>query len=357
MASPARSQFYDIALDTTAASATFGKPVSTTKVTVYVAVPQAATAQTTLASIFTNETGATTPGNPFFATTGEINFWVGSGTYDLKIEDTAVPAKFATRIVRFDGLPYDAGITNAMLADSIITSAKIVDGTIAQADLSAAVIAAQVKTGMILPFAGLAAAIPSGYVACDGSVVASATYPALDALFGAAAPAGATHAYNNGVSPGAGNFKLPDLRGRVPIGLGASTANGGTTWALSTSTPITGPGGEEKHLLLAAESGVAAHSVTVSASQSGHSHNVITNNAGGNSPFGNGSALTSGSSLNTGGNAPSFQFSSNGSFAYQFNTDTQTPAISASGSASAANAASSHNIMQPHAVVNFIVKT
>jgi microcystin-dependent protein len=359
MASPPRSQFYDVALDITSASATFGKPVSTTKVTVYAAVPQAATPQTTLASIFSAESGAGTPGNPFFATTGEINFWVGTGTYDIKIEDTATPAKFATRIVRFDGDPYDKGMTNAMVADGAIDSRTIQDGTIVASDLSAAVQALLVPAGTILPYAGTNN--PSGYLLCNGATVATGTYPNLDALFG---PSGAVpHAFNNGVSPGAGLTKLPDLRGRVPLGVGTGTAAGASAWALGNSgtTPITGAGGEQTHTLLAAESGMPAHnpSVSVSASQAAHQHNVLTGNAGGNSPFGNGIQLLSGSSLNTGGNAAAFQFANNGSFAYQFYTDQQTPTITASATASvgAQNAASGHNIMQPHTVVGYIIKT
>lgn len=48
---------------------------------------------------------------------------------------------------------------------------------------------------------------PAGYLACDGSSVSNATYPALYAAIG-----------TNWGGDGTPNFKLPDLRGRFPRG-------------------------------------------------------------------------------------------------------------------------------------------
>lgn len=120
MATPPRGQYVDVAVDS------LGNAVTTTKVTVYVAVPFAAVAQTTLASIFSAETGAGAPANPFFATTGDISFWVAPGSYDIKIEDTGSPVKFATRVVRFDALPADKGIPLTALATTQTGTGNIV---------------------------------------------------------------------------------------------------------------------------------------------------------------------------------------------------------------------------------------
>lgn len=59
--------------------------------------------------------------------------------------------------------------------------------------------------------ATIKAAADTGWLTCDGASVAKATYPALDAILSAAGyPFGSTST----------NFTLPDLRGRVPVGVG-----------------------------------------------------------------------------------------------------------------------------------------
>ena len=64
--------------------------------------------------------------------------------------------------------------------------------------------------GVVSAFAGTAA--PTGWLLCDGSQVSQATYAALYAVVGANA---------FGTDSG-GNFFLPDLQGRVAIGLGTN---------------------------------------------------------------------------------------------------------------------------------------
>jgi microcystin-dependent protein len=68
---------------------------------------------------------------------------------------------------------------------------------------------AGVPIGCILPYAGLA--LPVGYLLCDGSEVLRAQYPDLYNIIGN---------FYNGAAPllGANTFRLPDLRGRFPLG-------------------------------------------------------------------------------------------------------------------------------------------
>jgi microcystin-dependent protein len=70
-----------------------------------------------------------------------------------------------------------------------------------------------VPIGSIFPFAGPAAKIPVGYLLCDGSEILQQTYSALYQVIG--------YTYSSG-SPsnllGAATFKIPDLRGRFPLG-------------------------------------------------------------------------------------------------------------------------------------------
>jgi len=70
-----------------------------------------------------------------------------------------------------------------------------------------------VPIGSIFPFAGPASKIPAGYLLCDGSEILQQTYSTLYQIIG--------YTYSSG-SPsnllGAATFKLPDLRGRFPLG-------------------------------------------------------------------------------------------------------------------------------------------
>ena len=70
-----------------------------------------------------------------------------------------------------------------------------------------------VPVGCIFPFAGPASAVPAGYLLCDGSEVLQQVYSTLFKLIG--------YTYSNGTAnnlKGASTFKLPDLRGRFPLG-------------------------------------------------------------------------------------------------------------------------------------------
>jgi microcystin-dependent protein len=62
--------------------------------------------------------------------------------------------------------------------------------------------------GLVLPYGGAAA--PSGWLLCDGSAVSRTTYSLLFTAIGTA--------YGSG--DGTSTFNVPDLRGRMPVGLG-----------------------------------------------------------------------------------------------------------------------------------------
>lgn len=83
-----------------------------------------------------------------------------------------------------------------------------------------------VPIGTILPFAGNA--VPFGYILCDGSEVLIAKYTALYQVIGS---------LYNGASAllGTATFRLPDLRGRFPLGLdnmdnGTQVSDGSATY-------------------------------------------------------------------------------------------------------------------------------
>lgn len=86
-----------------------------------------------------------------------------------------------------------------------------------------------VPVATILPFAGSVA--PEGFMICDGAELLAADYADLFTAIGT----------TYGVGQAAGSFKLPDLRGRAPIGAGQG--DGLTDRVIGTV------GGEETHQL------------------------------------------------------------------------------------------------------------
>lgn len=108
-----------------------------------------------------------------------------------------------------------------------------------------------IPIGVVLPFAGAAA--PPGYLLCDGSEVSQATYGDLFAVIGAA--------FNRG-DEAPGNFRLPDLRGRAPIGVGAGAG--------LTARNLGDQVGAETHQLIVGEIPAHSHGVT----DPGHNHGV-----------------------------------------------------------------------------------
>lgn len=103
--------------------------------------------------------------------------------------------------------------------------------------------------GMVQMYAG--STEPNGWLFCDGDEYLKSDYPLLYAVIGdtygdpnkgAVAPSDSKH------------FRVPDLRGRMPIGVGESAADGHTAHTLAEED------GKEAYKLTGAQSGVQAHS-------------------------------------------------------------------------------------------------
>ena len=99
--------------------------------------------------------------------------------------------------------------------------------------------------GIVMPFAGSVA--PHGYLLCDGSAVSRDTYSALFAAIGTV--------YGSG--DGVDTFNVPDLSGRVVLGVSQSHALGTT-------------GGEATHVLTSSELPAHVHVVP----QHGHANDI-----------------------------------------------------------------------------------
>lgn len=146
-------------------------------------------------------------------------------------------------------------------------------------------------TGVVLPYSGSSA--PTNWLLCDGSAVSRTTYATLFALIGT----------TFGVGDGSTTFNVPDLRGRVPVGVG--TGSGLTLRTLAAT------GGEETHVLTATE--MPAHT---------HTYNNYSN------------------VQNTAGGAQSAAYS-----------------VPNSGTTGSAGSNAAHNNMQPFVALNYIIKT
>ena len=156
--------------------------------------------------------------------------------------------------------------------------------------------------GQIMLFAGNFA--PRGWAFCDGSLLGISQNTALFSILG-------TTYGGNGTT----NFGLPDLRGRVPIGMGS-----GPGLTPRTQGEIAG---EENHTLLAGEMPAHNHTVTVGVS----------------------------------GNPPSTSRASGAVPASGQYYDAAANAAGSLGAVNCANAGGSqgHNNMQPYLAVNYVI--
>tara|TARA_R100000951_G_scaffold7417_1_gene7077 strand:+ start:9431 stop:10393 length:963 start_codon:yes stop_codon:yes gene_type:complete len=139
------------------------------------------------------------------------------------------------------------------IENSAVTNAKIADSTITQAKLNFSVTAA--PSALVSPYAGSTA--PSGWLLCDGSAVSRNAYAALYAIVSD------TYGAGNGTT----TFNLPDLRGRSVFGLDNM---GGTAASLVTS----GISGIDGTTLGATGGDESSQAHTHTATQDPHSHSM-----------------------------------------------------------------------------------
>lgn len=201
---------------------------------------------TTLQTIYSARTGGATKANPIITgTDGYAEFWGESGGYDIRLRDTQ-GSRIPTKTIGWNAVNGEAGgIPPAQIANGILL-----------AQLEAAVTAALWKPGDIKAQGG--AAVPTGWLACDGSAVNRVTYSALyNALGGAASPWG--------MGDGSTTFNLPDLRGRAMAGVGTAAGD-----ATAGNHVLGAKYGAERHKLLKTEGSVPLH---------GHADDIAVNNA------------------------------------------------------------------------------
>ena len=130
-------------------------------------------------------------------------------------------ARIAEKTITTDKLANDA-VTTDKVKDANVTSGKIADGSILPAHLANATLndlaSAFLPAGVIMPYAGPVANVPSGWLLCDGSTVSSKKYPALFAAIGTI-----WGEEENITEDGVTYFKLPDFRNRTLWGADQQT--------------------------------------------------------------------------------------------------------------------------------------
>ncbi len=229
--------------------------------------------------------------------------------------------KIATGAISAANLFTAQVVENAAIKDGAITKAKIATDQ-------------QNPAGVILAYGGISA--PVGWVFCDGTSYDVSVQADLFTAIG----------YYYGGS--GSTFMVPDLRGRVPVGL--DNIGGTDAGRLSVGNSLGGAGGTETHQLTTAEMPVHTHAQTAhNHTQNSHNH---TQNAHLHTT---GEAATGGGFIAFAGGGMGIT-TSTGSTTATNQTATATN-ISATAVNQNAGSGDSHNNMQPFLLVNYIIKT
>lgn len=192
-----------------------------------------------------------------------------------------------------------------------------------------------VPPGAIMPYA--VASAPGGWLLCDGSAVSRTTYATLFSLIGST--------YGNG--DGINTFNLPNMKGRMIVGLNSSDGSfdalgetGGSKTATLTTTELPA----HTHTGTTDSSGTHNHGIT----DNGHKHTITTTNDDFN---------------NSGTNPPGFSADSAGSRTWDIMSEATTGITINNGGAhthtfttASTGSGSAFSIMNPYFILNYIIK-
>jgi microcystin-dependent protein len=195
---------------------------------------------------------------------------------------------------------------------------------------------AHTPTGIVNPFAGSSA--PTGWLLCSGQTVSRTTYAALFAVIGTT--------YNTGGEAGT-EFRIPNLKGKIPVGLDSSQTEFdglGETGGSKTSTAEHTHGIDHNHPAFNATSGNTSQN---------HSHGFDLNIVHSDGTPVYGEILNVGIYL---GNGVSRYFDGTGgqSADHTHTTTIDVPNLTGTSGASSAGVASGN--LQPYTVMNYIIK-
>lgn len=214
-----------------------------------------------------------------------------------------------------------------------------------------AIVALTFPAGVMLPYGGTSAP-SSAWLVCDGSAVSRTTYANLFTAIGT------TWGSGNGTT----TFNLPDMRRKTAVGSGGT----GTSTLANT---VGSTGGEETHTLTSNEmpshthtQNSHTHTGTTGTESASHTHQILAGHAGGSPCPADGSSGTPGgiaALTNTGsesyvtnnGVGTPFLNTESANHTHSFTSDATTATNQNTGGGAA------HNVIQPSAVVLYIIKT
>jgi microcystin-dependent protein len=266
-----------------------------------------------------------------------------------------------------------ANLANKALVNSTVSGGGAVVGTTATQTLTNKTISLEpanntitgilpvangaTPAGVISQYAGTAA--PTGYLLCQGQSVSTTTFAALFAAIG----------YNYGGS--GGNFNLPNLQNRVPVGRGTGTF-----------ASLNATGGAETHTLTTAQMPSHTHTGTTGNQSANHTHSGTTA-IGGSTHTHAGPAHAHNMTVIDGRDSLSRSGGTVSTFTPQAPIVSKSTTLSGTANTSAPNAGHSHTVttggvsadhthsftsdangsgaahnnLQPYIVVNYIIKT
>jgi len=304
---------------------------------------------------------------------------VVAGTPSGSPVDPAVPA--SALVLARVRVPAGTGvISNALIDDLRVTAQLAHDiiplGSVGTTQLSTSVAESLAPTGSIMQYGGATA--PAGWLLCDGTAYASATYPALFGVIGLI--------YNTSAgqsAPAIGNFRVPIMQGRVPVGVDTAQASfnargntGGANQHTLTSAEMPshlhlqdshnhtqnshghtdgghGHGGAVGNTNILHRHGLDSNNTT----NTNHAHDVSGTSRASGRPSGTGTYV----GFLVGDNANTYDATHGHGLTINAANVNVTPTTAGNNPSTAVNqntgGGGAHNNLQPYIVVNYIIKT
>jgi microcystin-dependent protein len=186
---------------------------------------------------------------------GVVRAWQASNSPKVVLTSDAGGVK----ISRDDGTTAPAQV----IVDGT-TAGGALGGTYPSPVLATATVDGLLPVGVVWPYAGTVA--PAGWLLCNGQAVSRTTYAKLWAAIGA----------TYGAGDGSTTFNVPNLVGRVPLGVAAAHPIGSSGGSETAAGPVHTHPGSHQHGQAGHTHGIGGHGHTMSHTHAlgGHTHGL-----------------------------------------------------------------------------------